>query len=69
MLCGVLDLLGSRIKPKPPALAGRFFTTEPPEKPHLKEKKDFIFQSSFKFTEKLSRGYRVFPYAVCLIEA
>ncbi|KAB0345653.1 hypothetical protein FD754_022579 [Muntiacus muntjak] len=28
------DLLNPGIKPRSPALAGRFFTTEPPGKPH-----------------------------------
>ena len=34
LLQGMWDLLGSRIKPASPALAGRFFTTEPPGKPN-----------------------------------
>ena len=29
------DLANPRIKPLSPALAGRFFTAEPPEKPHI----------------------------------
>ena len=29
------DLPNTRIKPAPPALAGRFFTTEPPKAPTL----------------------------------
>ena len=33
MLCRMWDLLRLGIKPKSPALAGRFFTTEPPGKP------------------------------------
>ena len=33
LLQGMWDLLGSRIKPASPALAGGFFTTEPPGKP------------------------------------
>jgi len=32
------DLPGSRIKPVSPALAGGFFTTEPPEKPQTYSK-------------------------------
>ena len=35
MLHGMWDPPGSGIKPVPPALAGRFFTTEPPGKPLL----------------------------------
>ena len=35
---GVWDLPGSRIKPVSPALAGRFFTTEPSEKPQTSSK-------------------------------
>ena len=33
LLCSMWDLLGSGIKLVTPALAGRFFTTEPPGKP------------------------------------
>ena len=33
MLLGMWDLPESGIKPVSPVLAGRFFTTEPPEKP------------------------------------
>ena len=33
MLCGMWDLPKSGIEPVSPALAGRFFTTEPPQKP------------------------------------
>ena len=33
MLRGMWDLPGSGIEPIAPALAGRFFTTEPPDKP------------------------------------
>ena len=33
MLCGMWDLSRSEIEPVSPALAGGFFTTEPPEKP------------------------------------
>ena len=33
LLCGVWDLPGAGIKPLSPALAGGFFTTEPPGKP------------------------------------
>ena len=33
LLQGMWDLLESGIKPMSPALAGRFFTTEPPGKP------------------------------------
>ena len=33
LLCGMWDLPGSGIKPVSPALAGRFFTTEPPGNP------------------------------------
>ena len=32
-LCGIWGLLGSGIEPVSPALAGGFFTTEPPGKP------------------------------------
>ena len=35
LLCGTWGLLGPGIKPMSPALAGRFFTTEPPGKPHF----------------------------------
>ena len=38
LLCSMWDLPGSGIEPLSPALAGEFFTTEPPEKtPNLKE--------------------------------
>ena len=30
------DLLNPRSEPVSPALAGRFFTTEPPRKPHIR---------------------------------
>ena len=33
MILGILDLPGSEIEPLSPALAGEFFTTEPPGKP------------------------------------
>ena len=33
LLCGTWNLPGSEIEPASPALAGRFFTTEPPGKP------------------------------------
>ena len=33
LLCGMRDLPGSGIEPVSSALAGRFFTTEPPRKP------------------------------------
>ena len=33
LLCGMWRLPGSGTEPMPPALAGRFFTTEPPGKP------------------------------------
>ena len=33
LLCGMRDLPGSGIEPVSPALAGSFFTTEPPRKP------------------------------------
>ena len=33
MLCGMWDLPASGIKPMSPALAGGFFTTQPPGKP------------------------------------
>ena len=33
LLCGMGDLPRLRIEPVSPALAGGFFTTEPPEKP------------------------------------
>ena len=33
LLHGMWDLLGPGMEPVSPALAGRFFTTEPPEKP------------------------------------
>ena len=35
MLRGMWDLPGSGVKPVSPALAGRFFTTEPPGKPQV----------------------------------
>ena len=35
LLCGTWDLSRSGIDPVSPALAGRFFTTEPPGKPFL----------------------------------
>ena len=35
LLCGVWDLPRSGVEPIFPALAGGFFTTEPPGKPHL----------------------------------
>ena len=35
LLCGMWDLSGPGIKPVSPALAGSFFTTEPPGKPLL----------------------------------
>ena len=45
LLCGKWDLPRPGIKPVPPVLAGRIFTTEPPGKPYghsldLREKKD-----------------------------
>ena len=33
--CDMWDLPGSGIKPVPPAVAGRFFTTAPPGKPYI----------------------------------
>ena len=35
LLCSMWDLPGSGIKPISPALAGKFFTTEPPGKPSM----------------------------------
>ena len=35
LLCSMWDLSGPRIEPVSPALADRFFTNEPPEKPHV----------------------------------
>ena len=35
MLCSMCDLPGPGIEPVSPALAGRFFTTEPPGKPRV----------------------------------
>ena len=35
MLHGMWDLPGSGIEPMSPALAGGFFTTEPPGKPYI----------------------------------
>ena len=37
--CSLWDLPGSGIKPASPALAGRFFTTEPPGKPRGRNEK------------------------------
>ena len=34
LLCSMWDLPGPGIEPASPALAGGFFTTEPPGKPH-----------------------------------
>jgi len=36
------DLPNPRIKVTPPALAGRFFTTEPPVKPHYQDTCTFL---------------------------
>ena len=35
LLHGIWDLPGPGREPRSPALAGGFFTTEPPEKPHI----------------------------------
>ena len=37
LLCGIWDIPGSGIKFTSPGLAGRFFTSEPPGKAHIKE--------------------------------
>ena len=50
LLCCMWNLPGSGIKPVSPALAGRFFTTEPPRKPW----------SNFRFIRMLPRHQR-FP--------
>ena len=36
------DLLGPGIKPASPALAGRFFTTEPPRKPRKENRENLL---------------------------
>ena len=47
------DLPNPGTEPMSPALAGRFFTSEPPGKPYF---------SDFRFKTKLSRRYRDFPH-------
>ena len=42
LLCGMLDIPGSGIEPVSPALADRFFISEPPGKPLL-----FLFRSCY----------------------
>ena len=52
LLCSIWDLPGSGIEPVSPALAGRFFTTEPPGKPCLcfiLLKKKFFFLAARVF--------------------
>ena len=52
-----------RIEPRSPALAGRFFTTEPPEKPHkgisaliMRDRRELVFLSlSLPFKETRNR--------------
>ena len=42
LLCGMWDPSGSGIEPMSPVLAGRFFITEPPGKPHILKNYQFI---------------------------
>ena len=55
------DLLGSGIEPASPALAGRFFTTEPPGKPHARvyqqSNRIFFFSMSFLLQEVRTLDY------------
>lgn len=45
LLRGGWDLASSGLEPEPPASAGKFFNTEPPEEPHGRP--DQIFTDSF----------------------
>ena len=51
LLCGMWDLRKSEIEPRSPALAGRFFTTEPPGK----------LPSNFDFDDKVNVAVTVMP--------
>ena len=65
MLCGMWDLPKSGIEPVSPALADRFFTTEPSEKPNL-SKRDKLM----KVLEKLQSTQQSLPcYSTAQLEA
>ena len=51
LLCGMWDISGSDIEPILPALAGGFFTTEPPGKPWVLLLNEFL--SNIKQTKIL----------------
>ena len=50
MLCSMWDLPGQGIEPGSPALAGKFFTTEPPGEPPPKsfKKENIMFDLGFR---------------------
>ena len=61
-LCGLRDLPGSRIKLKSPALAGGFFTTEPPGKSRTLV---LVWQKSYRYMHRMNSHTSV-PGAVGL---
>ena len=62
LLCGMWDLPRSGIKPMSPALAGGFFTTEPPRKPYL-----FISFVHFSFQLSVLLICRIYIIYMCIL--
>ena len=63
LLRGVWDLPGSRIKLASPALKGRFFTTEPPGKPH-----QLILFSAYYIPETILNALQMLTYWLVIIK-